>query len=176
MSSTADIRSALPIVVRKLQIRSLLDIPCGDFQWMKDVDLGVERYIGADIVSPLVMRNRKLFGNGREFICLDLLRNSLPYAEMVFCRDCLVHLSFREIHLALENIKASTPRFVAMTTFPEHRQNIDTVTPYWRALNMQLPPFKFPEPIELVKDFSELQKNDRGKYLGVWRFDNLLGE
>jgi hypothetical protein len=173
MSSTADIRSVLPNVVRKLQVRSLLDIPCGDFLWMKDVDLGVETYIGADIVSSLVTRNQQLFGNGREFIVLDLLRDSLPHADMVFCRDCLVHLSFREIHLALENIKASAPRFIAMTTFPGQPKNIETVIPYWRALNMQLPPFGFPEPIELIKDFSEVQKNDQGKYLGIWSIDKL---
>jgi hypothetical protein len=156
-----------------LNVRSLLDIPCGDFEWLKDVDLGLERYIGADIVSTLIKRNHQLFGGGREFLCLDLLRNKLPHVDMIFCRDCLVHLSFREIRSALRNMKASAPRFVAMTTFPEHLQNIDTITPYWRALNMQLPPFKFPAPIELIKDFSDIQKNDRGKFLGIWHLEDL---
>src|SRR5215831_5396605 len=101
----------------------------------------------SDIVLPLIERNRQLFGNQREFVHIDLLRGILPRVELVLFRDCLVHLSFREVRLALQNIKASGARFVATTTFPDHRKNADTVTPYWRALNLQLAPFNLPEPL-----------------------------
>ena len=50
---------------------------------------------------------------------------------------------------------------------------MDTVTPYWRALNMQLPPFNFPKPIYLIKDFDDSQRDHHGKYLGVWRGEDL---
>jgi hypothetical protein len=39
----------------------LLDIPCGDFNWMKLLNLGVD-YIGADIVGELIAENRRRFG------------------------------------------------------------------------------------------------------------------
>ena len=171
--STQAVRNSLPSLLAKLGAHSMLDIPCGDFQWMKDVPLGVEQYIGADIVLSLIQNNREVFGERGEFFHLDLLRDRLPSADVIFCRDCLVHLSFREIHFALQNIKAAAPKYFVTTTFPYHKENLDTVTPYWRALNMQLIPFNFPEPAHLIKDFSDGQRNDQGKYLGVWYTDDL---
>ncbi len=173
LESTHTVRKALPNLLAKLGARSILDIPCGDFQWMRDVPLGVEQYIGADIVLPLIQNNREIFGERGEFFHLDLLRDRLPPADIIFCRDCLVHLSFREIRLALQNIKIASPKHFITTTFPYHKENADTVTPYWRALNMQLSPFNFPQPLHLIQDFSNAQVNDQGKYLGVWYTDDL---
>jgi SAM-dependent methyltransferase len=173
LESTRPLRKALPKLFETLGARSILDIPCGDLHWMKNVSLGVEQYIGADIVLPLIQQNREMFGDRGEFLHLDLLRDPLPSVDVVFCRDCLVHLSFREIRLALQSVKAAAPKYFITTTFPYHKENVDTVTPYWRALNMQLVPFNFPEPIHLIKDFSDAQANDQGKYLGVWQADGL---
>jgi hypothetical protein len=173
LECTHAVRKALPNLLAKLGARSVLDIPCGDFQWMKDVPLCVEQYIGADIVLPMIQKNQEVFGARGEFLHLDLLRDRLPSADVIFCRDCLVHLSFREIQLALQNIKIASPKHFITTTFPNHKANADTVTPYWRALNMQLSPFNFPQPIHLIKDFSDSQANDQGKYLGVWSAGDL---
>ncbi|HEX3376787.1 MAG TPA: class I SAM-dependent methyltransferase, partial [Candidatus Acidoferrales bacterium] len=167
------VRKDLPNLLAALSARSILDIPCGDFQWMKDVNLGIERYIGADIVLPLIETNRREFGDRGEFLHLDLLRDRLPSVDIIFCRDCLVHLSFKEIHLALQNVKRVSPKYFVTTTFPFQQKNYDTVTPYWRALNMCLSPFNFPEPVHLIKDFSDTQQNDQGKYLGVWGIEQV---
>jgi hypothetical protein len=173
LESTQAVRKELPNLLAKLGARSILDIPCGDFQWMKDVPLGVERYIGADIVLPLIQNNRVVFGDRGEFFHLDLLRDRLPSADIIFCRDCLVHLGFREIKIVLQNVKSASPKHFITTTFPWHKKNADTVTPYWRPLNMQLSPFNFPEPSHLIKDFSDSQGDHLGKYLGVWRTNDL---
>jgi hypothetical protein len=174
LESTQALRECLPNLLAKLGARSILDVPCGDFRWMKDVDLGVGKYIGADIVLPLIQSNRKVFGERGEFVRLDLLRDRLPSVDVIFCRDCLVHLSFREIRLVFHNVKIASPKYFITTTFPYHRENADTVTPYWRALNMQLSPLNFPEPIHIIKDFSDVQINDKGKYLGVWHTADIL--
>ena len=39
----------------------MLDIPCGDFYWMKEVDLKDIEYIGADIVDELIKKNNDKF-------------------------------------------------------------------------------------------------------------------
>lgn len=140
---------------------------------MKHVSLGVEQYIGADIVLPLIQKNKNAFGERGQFLHLDLLRDPLPSVDIIFCRDCLVYLSYRDIHLALKNIYEAAPKYFLTTTFPDHKKNIDTVVPYWRALNLQLSPFNFPAPIHLIKDFTVSQRNDQGKYLGVWSMQDL---
>lgn len=162
--ATAHIRAALPELIRDLGITSLLDIPCGDYAWMKKVDLGVP-YIGADLVPDLITRNRAAYP-GVDFRVVDLLQDKLPEADAIFCRDCLVHLSLRDVEQAVANIRQSGTRFLMTTTFPDLRENQDTVTPYWRALNMAL---ILGEPERLVRDFDDRQPNDKGKHVGVWR-------
>ncbi len=172
LEATEEIRRALPELVKRLGARSFLDIPCGDFRWMQHVALKA-RYIGADIVAPMIERNRAEFGSSGEFIRLDLLRDQLPQVDIIFCRDCLVHLSFREIDLALKNIGRSGSKYLVTTTFPNYPENIDTAAPYWRALNLERVPFSLPAPIQLIKDYSVGQKNDQGKHLGIWRIQDL---
>jgi hypothetical protein len=41
----------------------MLDAPCGDFNWMKEVDLSAVHYTGGDIVEPLVNSNHLLSDN-----------------------------------------------------------------------------------------------------------------
>jgi len=140
---------------------------------MKHVSLGVERYYGADIVLSIVQNNQKAFGDRGDFLHLDLLRDKLPSVDIVFCRDCLIHLSFREINLAINNIRNAMPYYIITTTFPDHQANVDTVTPYWRPLNLQLAPFNLPAPIYLIKDCSDSEYDHRGKCLGIWRIQDL---
>ena len=58
LAETAAIRDALPQLVSELGIESMLDIPCGDGHWMSQVTMGLERYIGGDIVSDLLVHCR----------------------------------------------------------------------------------------------------------------------
>lgn len=173
LESTENLREGLPRLVAALGARSLLDIPCGDFQWMRHVSLGVERYYGADIVLSLVKQNQIAFGERGEFQQLDLLRDPLPSVDILFCRDCLIHLSFREIQLAIKNVRKAAPKYFLTSTYPDHKVNADTVSPYWRPINLERPPFNFPPPLHLIKDFSDWQEDQWGKYLGAWRMQDL---
>jgi hypothetical protein len=50
LDSTRVLRAELPLALRQLEARALLDVPCGDFTWMEQVDLSGIEYIGGDIV------------------------------------------------------------------------------------------------------------------------------
>ena len=54
LAQTQQVRNALPGLLQAFRIRSMLDLPCGDFQWMKEVDLRGVDYLGADIVPELI--------------------------------------------------------------------------------------------------------------------------
>lgn len=175
LRQTAVIRAALPGLLRDLGARSMLDVPCGDFQWMRLVELPVERYIGGDLVAELVALNQERYGRpGREFQRLDLLQDPLPRADVIFCRDCLVHLSHADVRTALRNLRSSGAEYLVTTTFPAQRRNRDIVTGEWRPLNLQAAPFGFPPPLRLIDE----QSTDLGglypdKSLGVWRLDEV---
>jgi hypothetical protein len=166
----------LPLLFSDLEVNVVLDIPCGDFHWMKKVDLSGVTYIGADVVGELIERNQELYGRAdRRFVCLNLITDRLPCADLVFCRDCLVHLSFRDIQAALKNIRATGARYLLTTTFPGRgTKNQDIISGKWRPLNLEAAPFFLPAPLRLINE--ECTENGGAfsdKSLGLWRLDNI---
>jgi len=175
LAQTAEIRRSLPHLLQSIGARSLLDAPCGDFNWMKHVVLGLEEYIGVDIVSDLVAENQRRYGRtDRRFIKADLTRDDLPDADVVLCRDCLVHLSYEDIRRAVRNIKRSRSTYFLTTTFPRLQANSDIVTGQWRPLNLQLLPFNFPNPIRIVVEgCTEAGGRYADKSLALWRLSDI---
>lgn len=167
---TALLVEALPKLFRRLNVRKLLDLPCGDFHWMQHVDLGDIEYVGADLLPDLVASNAARFGaEKRRFIQLDLTSDVLPPADLLLCRDCLVHLSFDDIGRALDNIEKSSVRYLLATTFPTEERNIDVETGDWRPLDLQGPPFSLGEPVLLVNEGCTEQAGAfSDKSLGLW--------
>jgi hypothetical protein len=173
LKETAAIAKELPKIMKGVGARSLLDIPCGDFNWMKEVDLDIDSYIGIDIVDDLIQRNNQLWANNsRSFLKSDITKDSLPQVDMILCRDCLVHFSYDDISLALKNIKKSASKYLFTTTSPNVDNNKDILTGRWRPINLQKPPFRFPDPIALIFEDSQ-EINDTDKHLGLWKVADI---
>lgn len=176
--ATAAIRDALPALLQRLGARSLLDAPCGDAGWIGRLRLDLD-YIGIDIVPSLIEANRRRVADGElsgRFLVADMTRDVLPRADVVLCRDCLVHLSFDNIARAVARLRDSGAGFLLVTTFPEWECNRDCENGDWRALNMQRAPFNWPAPCELINERCEEGGGGwRDKSLGLWRLDRLPG-
>ena len=174
LAQTEEVRRVLPGLLAELGCRSMLDVPCGDFYWMRLVPLGVD-YTGGDIVTDLVARNQAQYGNEqRRFLRLDLLQDSLPAADLIFCRDCLVHLSNAHIRQALANVRASGATYLLTTTFPGRTVNDDIPTGSWRPVNLQRPPHNFPKPLRLIDERCP-DPAYVDKHLGLWRVADIPG-
>ncbi|QOZ08863.1 class I SAM-dependent methyltransferase [Bradyrhizobium sp. CCBAU 51765] len=174
--ATAAIREALPALLQRLRVRSLLDAPCGDAGWIGRLELDVD-YTGIDIVPSLIEANRRRVANGASpgrFLVADITRDALPRADIVLCRDCLVHLSFANIDRALAQFRMSGARFLLVTTFPEWDCNQDCEDGDWRALNMEKAPFNWPAPHALINERCEEGGGGwRDKSLGLWRLEDV---
>lgn len=175
LEATAQLRRVLPELLQRIDARTVLDIPCGDFHWMREVNLGVEQYIGADIVAELVEYNQRHYGGpGRRFVKLDLLKDPLPPCGVIFCRDCFVHLSFEAIALAIDNFRKSRATYLLATTFPGQEVNRDKLTGKFRPLNLVLEPFCWPDAMELIDECLEQERyRHKRKSLGLWRIAEL---
>lgn len=172
---TRVVREALPSVLRQFSLHSMLDIPCGDFHWMKHVDLQGVDYTGADIVPDLIARNAQQHEAPQvHFRKLNLLEDKLPEVDLVFCRDCLVHLSFADTFTGLRNICDSGSRYLLTTTFPSRQTNADIVTGMWRTINLEAPPFSLPPPLMLInEECTESDGEFRDKSLGLWKVADI---
>jgi hypothetical protein len=175
LASTVLVRDALPQLLRELGVHSLLDLPCGDFHWMKTLELDMDFYTGADIVPQLIAENQRRYGGSRRrFIMLDITQDLLPLADLLLCRDCLVHLSNEEALRAIENIRSSRMEYILMTTFPAQEQNDDILNGQWRPVNLRAAPFNFPPPRRLVNEgFMLYGGHYRDKSLGLWKLIDL---
>jgi hypothetical protein len=171
---TEVLRAGLADVVKELSTRSLLDVPCGDFHWMKEVRFSPDFvYTGGDIVAPLIKANNERYGDEiRSFKQIDILRDPLPKADLILCRDCLVHLSFHDVVTAINNYKKSGATYLLLTHFKGERKNIDITTGDWRTLNFIKAPFYFPPPLRLI-DENCPDPLYRDKTLALWRLKDL---
>jgi SAM-dependent methyltransferase len=58
VARTAAFRDQFANLLIELGTRSLLDAGCGDFNWMKEVQLPIARYFGVDVVPELIAKNQ----------------------------------------------------------------------------------------------------------------------
>ena len=171
--STEALRLLLPEIFVELNVQSLLDAPCGDFYWMNLTDLQVEQYIGIDIVPDLILQNQNKYGaDNRHFLSLDITSDNLPKVDLILCRDCLVHLSFKQIKEAIKNFKKSGSTYLLTTTYPDLLQvNKNIVTGDWRPIDLQKHPFNFLEPTKLVNENCTTDLKE--KSLGLWKISDI---
>jgi hypothetical protein len=177
LDQTLELRRSLPALLGELAVTTILDLPCGDYGWMRTIELPVARYIGADLLPEVVEPLASEFGDDRrEFRVLDLTRDRLPSADLLFCRDCLVHLSFADIRRALANAVGSGIPYILTTTFPDSEANEDIVTGDWRVLDLERPPFRLPAPMRMLNEgCTEGGGVFADKSLGLWRTEALRG-
>jgi SAM-dependent methyltransferase len=171
LAATSILRERLPGILDAYNIRSIVDVPCGDFNWMKEVHLDDRSYVGLDIVAELIQADIARYQSDKiKFVCSDMLKDPIPMSDLVICRDCLVHYSYDFIFLALKNIKASKSTYLFTTTFTGIAENkeIDTIG-LFRPINLQLPPFNLPPPLLIVDE-----GKGSGKSMGLWKISDLL--
>jgi SAM-dependent methyltransferase len=179
LDATASLRRDLTRLLRSLNVTSILDLPCGDFAWMAQTDLSGIHYLGADIVPDIVAANAARYTRASEtgFRQLDLVSDPLPAADLILCRDCLVHLSFANIHRAIANVKRSGARWLLTTTFPDASRNRDIEDGDWRVLNFHHAPFLFPAPLTVINEgCTEAGGDYADKSLALWRVADLPGD
>jgi SAM-dependent methyltransferase len=150
---TKRIRRALPEMWKKYRIKTVLDAPCGDFNYMKRVDKTGIEYTGCDIVDSVVENNVKLYsGQNVKFCKLDITKDDLPKVDMIICKDCLQHLSHENVHKALDNFKKSGSTYLLVTSYPLTHCNWDIKDGGYRPLNLCIEPFNLQNPLEKINE------------------------
>jgi hypothetical protein len=175
LEQTKILREELPIFITEWKIKTMLDIPCGDFFWLKETELPVTDYIGADIVEALIRDNCAAYQTEhRHFMVLDIVDDKVPLVDLIFCRDLFVHFSDSLIKQAVRNIKKSNSKYLLTTTYTRHSENQDINTGGWRPLNLEISPFRFPPALHIINEgCTEWNGVYADKCLGLWKVENL---
>lgn len=173
---TGNARSAIESIVRDFGVRSMLDAPCGDFNWMRHTKIDGVSYTGADIVKPLIERNQREFGGTyRRFIHLDIVERACEPYDLIMCRDCIQHLPNSDVVRVLKNFSASGSKLLLLTMSPRLTRNDDMPKAGgFRGVNVFLPPFNLPKPEKVFVDWADSDPNLE-KHLGLWRLPFEVG-
>jgi hypothetical protein len=177
-TSTHTLRQALEVLLRQEGVETFLDAPCGDFNWMRDVNFPENcNYIGGDIVAQMVSNLQHRYGQetvgnsgSRKFIHLDLTRDELPQADIWLCKDCLQHLSHADVASVLRNFRKSRIKIALISNHTSVNSNIDIRTGQFRHLDLTLSPFNVLPPRQKLRD-SPVDGEPR--YIGVWYREDL---
>jgi hypothetical protein len=168
LAATANIRAALPGLIRDLGVKTLLDVPCGDAYWISTCLPPGVSYIGGDIVPELIERNTKDHGAFGTFRTIDIIKDPLPAADLILLRDCFIHLSNAMVVEALANIRRASITYLLTTTYTGIAANIDIELGGFRPVDLTLAPMRLPAPQRLNGE-----SEGQGKCIGLWRVADL---
>jgi hypothetical protein len=156
---TGALRNELPEILERLAVKTFVDAPCGDFNWMRHVTLPADcKYIGIDVVPQIVAMNQAKFSDTEhQFRCQDITSEPILFGDLIFCRDCLIHLSYADIRGFLKNFVESNSRYLMTTThinrdgFP----NKDIASGEFRRIDLFRAPFNFGKAVvHRVEDYN----------------------
>jgi len=166
-SAARTVVEALPALLVRLGCETLLDVGCGDWNWMQEVRLPCD-YVGIDIVPEVIEANRHYERVGVKFEVGDVIEGRLPRADVVLCREVLFHLSFRDSLAALTNIRAAG-RWLLATSDAGIWFNSDISTGDYRRINLERAPYRLPRPRAVISDEGVC----RGRVLALWATADL---
>jgi len=161
---------ALPNIFSKYEIKSILDAPCGDFHWMKMVDLSSVKYIGIDLVEAQIERNKSAYPLF-DFRAMNMVTDELPTCDLILSRDILIHLSDDDIIRYINNCKKSGIKYLMTSTYPDLDKNQEMGGIHgWRFINFEIADWNFPKPLELINENSQV---DPIKCMALWSLADI---
>ena len=175
LAHTEAIRKNLPKLLNMLECKSLLDAPCGDFNWMKNVDLSDIEYIGVDIVDDMIKTNNEKYSSDSiKFSVCDITTEPLPKADAILCRDVMLHLPLAGIKNLLVNFFRSDIKYLLASHYAWSGDNTEVLNVVWgRHINLTKRPFFFPEPLHTIQDFPIGEPH---RAIAVWSKEYLQHE
>tara|TARA_Y100000590_G_scaffold251042_1_gene281941 strand:- start:1262 stop:1969 length:708 start_codon:yes stop_codon:yes gene_type:complete len=139
-------------------IASILDIGCGDFNWMKHIVKNNSniKYLGIDIVKDIINKNNKLYSNlNVNFKCDDVLNYKFSFNyDLVLFRDFFIHIKNEDIVNMIDKIKLNNCKYFAINNFPKIKKNTNVKGyGHHRLINIEINPFNLNQVFYKIEDY-----------------------
>nr|AEX62595.1 glycosyl transferase sugar-binding domain protein [Moumouvirus Monve] len=137
-----------------LDIKSITDIGCGDWQFSRYIDFGNINYLGIDVVPHLIEINTKLFGKENiKFKHMDIINNSnqVENTDLIILKDVVQHWSTKTIIKVLDVLKTKT-KYILLTNCCNQKDPLDDIKlGEFRPLSHKMYPLKMFRPTFIKK-------------------------
>ncbi len=156
-------------------IKKILDAPCGDCAWIKNIFGNDLEYTGIDIVEDLIRENKFKFKSYKNvnFYCEDLNRfNNYEKYDFVLLRDFFIHLPLKNILEILKKLENSNCKFFAFNNYESIENNKDISFGQHRKINVFKEPFNFNKPYLKIAELTEENKSMKIKDNFIYIYKN----
>lgn len=163
-SNTETSLNILKDVIMRNGVRSVLDAPCGDANWILDsyvTDALLSLYVGLDVVGPVIENNNRRYAHhdNKKFLVWDAIECGMPKFfnattgteqpfDLVHVRDVIQHVTLHRGVKYFCGIFASGAKLLVTTTYPGTSENTNIEEGSWYPNNLALEPFSFPTDLE----------------------------
>lgn len=128
-------------LIKRKNIKSVLDIGCGDWQFSEDIDWGDSNYLGIDVVKYLMEENQKKYGSDKiNFKFGDVHSIEIENYDLILIKEVFIHLPNSEIEKILKKISGKC-KFLIISNPIGKRKNRDIIAGSYRPLDMTKEPF-----------------------------------
>lgn len=159
---TSDIRDRLPVLFETIDIWSILDLGCGDLNWMSQVDLDGIDYHGIDEdednIAAAICYSADMNAEHVSLLWNNIFDCEWPETDLVICRDLFQHLPHDDVGGLLDAISG---RWLLATSHDVEMNRIIQKRGGFRRLNLEKDPFCLPEPHTRIPDGD-------GRFLCLW--------
>lgn len=129
-------------LLKNHNISSVVDLGCGDWELAKEINWGQATYLGLDVVESIIRKNQKLYSSDKiNFLLYDAESDTLPQADLLICKDVLMHLPNSYIFEILAQSKKFKYCVFINDVNPLATINKDIPSFGFRVLNLTLDPF-----------------------------------
>lgn len=164
MQYTEEIRKRLPIIVKAFDIKSMVDVSCGDLNWIQHIipEMNIA-YFGRDVSKVVIDQTKEKFPM-LDIEVMNMVDEIPPKADLIFVRDTFMHMPTEDIEDALDNFRGSGAKYLLASTFnvgengnthPGGHRDFDVTT-------------LLGAPILFVPDNSQDYDNPYYKSMGLW--------
>ena len=125
-------------------IKSVVDLGCGDWRIGKSINWDGIKYLGVDVVDSVVSQNAKNFSAANvSFMKADGSDYDLPKADLLICKEVLQHLPFKDIKNIVKQFGKFKHCILVNDVDPIKLtcENSDIPRGYYRHLDLTKPPF-----------------------------------
>lgn len=184
LNETEKLRQSIINLFNEKNIKSVVDIPCGDFNWMKEIVPNFTSYKGGDIVDQCVIENTEKYGSSDiSFFQFDILTDEIPNGDVLIVRDIIGHFPISDGEKIINNILQSDCKFLLSTTWYNindddyyiHHYNRGADYGRFYPVNLMSQPFNFPKPDHYIEEDVRVDGFEKGnrKVLALWDMEKV---
>lgn len=162
MAATEQLRKDLPGLLQRHDIKTVLDVGCGDWTWMQHVDLSMlQSYTGWDVDAATIEENKRRFASRTNvtFECKNLLTETdIPKVDLILARHVLMHFPNDYTSQILERFKGSGSTYLLTSTWPGDENSDEQPDGFAyrgymeRTVNLEADPFNLPEILDSIEE------------------------